>query len=241
VSVCGEWAWWHEDHGYQRFFCGSGNCPRQKCRTLFWSRRVRLISSLIEEHDLTRFFTLTLDRGFIPIKMNPWDYVHGPWSKLRKRLGRRFTNFKFVAVLEHHKNKDYPHIHGFTNVWVRQMLWSTLWNECKGGRVVWVERVKTPELSSYVSKSLEVVKYVGKENLVSGYKEKGKHRTLWRSQKLKVKKDLTQDSKWVIVREKVFNDEGRMTDYFAEKGVWADGQKERSWKDMERTCRAVSS
>jgi len=202
---------------------------------------VTLISSLIEEHDLVRFFTLTLDRRFIPAKMNPWDYVHGPWSKLRKRLGRRFPNFKFVSVLEHHKNKNYPHIHGFTNVWLKQDVWSGLWNECKGGRIVWVEQVKTPELSKYVSKNLEVAKYVGKENLVGGYKARGKHRTLWRSLKLNVKKDLTQDSKWVIVKEKVFNEEGRLTDFFAMKGVWANVQEKQQRKNMERTCCTVSS
>jgi len=213
---------------------------RQKCNILFWSRRVRLITSLINEYSLTRFFTLTLDREYIPEEVDPWDYVHGPWIKLRKRLKRRFRDLRFVAVLEAHKNTKFPHIHGFTNIWMRQHLWSKMWDECKGGRIVWVERVKSPDLSEYVSKQIEVARYVGKENLITGYKEKKGHRTLWRSENTKAKFELKKESKWCIVKEGVYDKEGEMTDFFKSKGVWIDGKDQQQRKNLEAARCSVS-
>lgn len=231
MSACGEWAFLHvPSNRILRWFCGSGKCQRPECRNLFWSRRVRLISTLIDEFNLIRFFTLTLDRNMIPSDIDPWDYIHHPWSKFRKRMKRRFPEFRFVSILEAHKNKDYPHIHGFTNVWMSQKDWSELWESCQGGKVVWIERVKggdSGEISNYVSKSLEVAKYVGKENLLEGYKKRKNHRTLWRSENTKAKYELTKSDEWVMIKERVYNEEGQMLDYFAQKGVWSNVQEKQ--------------
>ena len=196
---------------------------------------------MIDEYSLTRFFTLTLDREYIPAKMDAWDYVHSPWLKFRKRVSRKFKDFRFVAILEHHKNKNYPHIHGFTNIWMEQALWSKMWDLCKGGKIVWVEQVESPDLSEYVSKQIEVAKYVGKENLVAGYKEKRKHRTLWRSENTKARFELTQGSDWCIVKERVYDNEGDLTDFFESKGVWGVSKEEYQREDLETTRSALSS
>jgi len=187
-----------------------------------------LITALIQEHGLTRFFTLTLDRE--RVEGDPWDYVHRPWSKLRKRLRRRFpgtvgrrpdASFNYVAVLEAHKNTAYPHVHGFTNVWLHQRDWSSLWASCGGGPVVWVEKVEDPQLSEYVSKQIEVARYVGKENLRIAYKEKKRHRTLWRSEGLKAKYELTPEPGWCIIKEHVFTDEGELTPFWKNKELYS--------------------
>lgn len=175
----------------------------------------------------------------IPPEVDPWDYIHHPWSKFRKRMGRRYEDFKFVAILEAHKDKKFPHIHGFTNVWMHQKDWSSLWSYSKGGEVVWIERVKEDGVSEYVSKSLEVAKYVGKENLLEGYRQKKKHRTLWRSKDTRAKYELTDHPEWDIIKDRVFTEEGEVTSFFAKKGVWANGQKECKRKDLAPTCRAV--
>jgi len=194
---------------------------------------VRLLNALIEEHSLKKFFTLTLDRDMIPFDrstlefVDAWDYIHSPWSKFRKRMKRRFAGFKFVAILEAHKDKSYPHIHGFTNIWMDQKDWSSTWEGCRGGKVVWVEQVKSENLSEYVSKSLNVVKYVGKENLLDGYKQKGNHRTLWRSEKLKAKFELNSSDEWCMIKKAVYDDEGDITDFFAKKGIWENGKLKR--------------
>lgn len=239
MRACGGWAWYHPQLGMSKFFCGSMSCFREKCQKLFWSRRVSLISALIKEHDLKKFFTLTLDRGIIPPSVSPWDYVHVVWSKFRKRMRRRYSDFKFVAVLESHKNKSFPHIHGFTNVWQGQAAWSFLWEDCGGGRIVWVEAVKTPELSKYVSKEIEVARYVGKENLREAYKEKKHHRTLWRSEGLKAKFELDMSKGWSIIKKGVYMDDEVKLTVRHEYGVDRYGKKERSREDLERARRAL--
>lgn len=239
MTSCGQWALYHmPTERYIRWFCGSATCRRPECIKKFWSARVRLISALIDEYSLIRFFTLTLNRDNIPTGMNAWDYIHSPWSKLRKRLNR-IANFKFVAILEAHKNNKYPHIHGFTNIWLHQQKWSKLWSECEGGEVVWIEKVKEDGVSQYVSKSLEVAKYVGKDNLARANKQKGKHRTLWRSTKLKAKFELTSSKDWVIIKRKVFNEDGTILDFFAKKGVWSDEYEDIQRKDLETTCSSI--
>jgi len=229
---CGMWAMWHPTEGHTRWFCGGGGCRRPECANLFWSRRVRLITALIEEYRLSRFFTLTLDPDMV--KGNPWAYIRLPWTKFRHRMKRRFNSgFKYVAVLESHKNRDCPHIHGFTNVWMEQTTWSDLWHACCGGSVVWVEQVKSPDLSRYVSKSIEVARYVGKEQLKSGYKHKANSHTLWRSTNTKARFELTKASGWCIVKENVYAEDGKLTDYWSKKGVWNYGTNEQQREDVE--------
>ena len=200
---------------------------------------MRLISSLIEKYGLVRFFTLTLNRDIIPEKVDPWDYIHYPWSKFRKRMKRRY-DFKFVAILEGHKNKNYPHIHGFTNVWMKQAEWSEVWSECGGGVYVWVEKVENPiGVTGYVSKTLEVARYVGKEQLLDGYKQKKGHRTLWRSEGLKADFELDTTEEWCIIKDGVFTEEGELTDFYSKKGVLFDAKEEQQRKDVARPCSPV--
>lgn len=237
MPACGEWAWWHPEQGYKRFYCGNSACHRPECKNLFWSRRVRLITALISEHDLTKFFTLTLDPSMI--KGDPWKYIAHPWSKFRKRMARLHGKWKFVAVLERHKNRDVPHIHGFTDVWMHQRLWSSHWHGSCGGSIVWVEKVESPELSSYVSKQIEVARYVGKEQLAGGYKHRSDIRTLWRSKGLKAKFELTEGSGWCILKENIYKEDGSYTDWADKKGVWKYGKEKCFRQDVERACSAL--
>jgi hypothetical protein len=238
TRACGNWAWYSPEEGLRRFYCGSAGCDRVYCKQLFWSRRVRLITALIEEYSLTKFFTLTLDPG--KTLGDPWEYISLPWSRFRKRMARRFSGFKFVAVLESHKTRDWPHIHGFTNVWLHQRSWSSMWDACGGGKVVWVERVETPELSEYVSKSIEVARYVGKEQLVGGYKHKRNRHTLWRSKHCKAKYELTQGGPWCILKENVYDEQGNLTEWGERLEANAHGKDKLSWQDVEATCSTLS-
>lgn len=222
MNGCGEWAWFHPDRGHSRFFCGSGSCWRPQCRNLFWSRRVRLLSALIAEYGLIRFFTLTLDPGFI--EGDPWVYVHHPWSKMRKRLKRVKPGFRFVAVLERHKHRNVPHIHGFTDLWLEQQQWSQHWQQSRGGKVVWVEQVKSSDASVYVSKELQVARYVGKECLVPSYHVSKRYRTLWRSKDTKAEYELTREPGWCIIKQRMYGEDGEPSDFAAKRGVWSYGE-----------------
>lgn len=232
MKACGRWAMWHPTEGHTRWFCGSGGCPRPECANLFWSRRVRLITALIVEHGLSRFFTLTLDPDMV--KGDPWTYIRIPWTRFRHRMKRRHhSGFKFVAVLESHKDRDCPHIHGFTNIWMPQEDWSKMWHACCGGAVVWVERVQSSKLGWYVNKQIEVARYVGKEQLKGGYKHRANAHTLWRSTHTKARFELTKASGWCIVKEDVYNEDGQLTDYWSKEGVWHYGQNKQQRIDVE--------
>lgn len=209
--ACGSWAWYHPQKGLKRWFCGSGNCERQHCRGLFYHARIRLLSALVEHYDLRRFFTLTLDPKFI--HGDPWTYVHHPWSKMRKRLNRRYPGWRFVAVLERHAKRDVPHIHGFTDVWLAKHEWTRHWQEVHGGTITWVEQVDTPEASEYVSKQLKVANYVGKDCVLPAYKLDKQYRTLWRSKGLKADFELTKEPGWCILDDRVYDESGGLTPY----------------------------
>lgn len=215
MGACGEWAWYNpEKKIVSPFYCGSGNCGRPECTRLFWSRRVSLLTDLIETHALERFFTLTLDRGIIGPSVDPWEYIHHPWSKMRKRMNRRHDNFLFVAILEEHKDTRYPHIHGFTNVWMKQREWSNMWEACNGGKIVDIRRIKNVSVGEYVSKQLEVAKYVGKDNLRGAYSKRNGKRTFWRSKGMKGEKELDKSTEWSIIKEGVYLEDGTMRKFF---------------------------
>lgn len=236
MPACGEWAWYNREKGIvSTFFCGSGKCHRPECTKLFWSRRVALLSDLIETHTLDKFFTLTLDRGNIGPNIEPWEYIHHPWSKMRKRMNRRHEDFLFVAILEEHKDSRYPHIHGFTNIWMKQAEWSDMWEGCRGGKIVDVRKVDTVSVGEYVSKQLEVAKYVGKENLRRAYLQRHGKRTLWRSKGLKGKKELQKSKEWSILKEGVYREDGTMREFWEKQfeGEKQYAKKKQCGQDME--------
>lgn len=222
MQYCGSWAW-IVDGKLTPFLCGHRACSRASCRKLYHWRRVRLLSALVDEYGLVRFFTLTLDPSAVPVGVDPWRHVVDVWSRARKRLRRIDREFRFVAVLERHKARDCPHIHGFTNLWLEQSRWSDLWGASGGGRVAWVSRVDTGA-EDYVSKQLNVAKYVGKEQLTS-VPCRERLRTLWRSKGLKAKFELDKGSDCDIIREHCFDDEGHLT--------WRGKQLERRNNEQE--------
>lgn len=101
-----------------------------------------------------------------------------------------------------------------------------MWDACRGGKIVWVERVKDAKASEYVSKQLEVAKYVGKDNLVGASRGKDKFRTLWRTRGLKAKFELTSEEGWGIIKEHIFDNNGNYTDYHSKKGIWNGSKTE---------------
>lgn len=154
------------------------------------------------------------------IEGDPWVYIHHPWSKMRKRINRVFPGWRYVAVLERHKERDVPHLHGFTDIWMDQREWSRHWHESCGGKVVWIERVRdTVSVGDYVSKQLEVAKYVGKDQIRPMYEveedgERKKVRTLWRSKDTKARFELTTSDEWCIIKEGVYREDGTMRKFF---------------------------
>jgi hypothetical protein len=202
---CGSWAWLDGKSGdVKRYYCGLATCDREHCQKMFWLRRIRLLSALIPKYHLDKFFTLTMKRDLT--KEQCWDIISNVWTNTRRSLRRDYKNFLFVAILEAHRD-GYPHIHGFTNTWMTTEEWSSRFAACGGGKVAWVEKVKSGDVTEYVSKQFNVVKYVGKSQVVTAQKStQPKQRTLWRSKGMKADFEL----------------EAKTGDWRLEKGIYFD-------------------
>jgi len=205
---CGSWLYFNPKEGKnQRFFCGHASCDRPECKKRFWLERIRLISTLIEEYKLDKFFTLTLDRE-IPLE-NAWKAIPCVWHKFLTIIKRKYPKWQFVAILEAHKD-GYPHIHGFTNQWMTQAEYTTHWQNCGGGKITWVEKIKSSgDVGDYVAKQLG--RYVGKQNVLEGKRLRGKkQRTLWRSTGMKASFEIDEHvSDWIILQGNYFDMEGK--------------------------------
>lgn len=208
-GVCGRWAWANNQTGeVARFFCGGRNCHRPECARIFHWRRVNLLTCLVDEYALNYFFTLTLDPAHIPIGTDPWVYVASVWNKMRTVVARDNAEFRYAAILEKHKTNDRPHIHGFCNQFIPWEYWKRKWNAAKGGSGVWLEEIRDPgAVTEYVSKAIQVCKYVGK-NQVLGVPHHVQ-RTLWRSINMKAKFELDTGSEWDILKDEVFDCNGQ--------------------------------
>lgn len=208
-DYCGYWLYFNMKTGQcQRFFCGHAKCQRKGCQKAFWLKRVNLISDLIQEYHLCRFFTLTVDRS--KSLQDAWGDIPAIWANFLRVVKRKYSQWRFVAILEAHKD-GYPHVHGFTNTYMEQTEYSDHWSKCGGGKTVWVELIRKQEgmLADYVCKQLG--RYVGKQNVVDGKGKVGyKKRTMWRSKKMKTKKEIEPSTnEWTILKGNYFDKEGK--------------------------------
>lgn len=209
---CGTWAWIKPSNGdVGRFYCGLARCDRDHCKKMYWLKRVRLISALIPKYHLDKFFTLTMDRSMS--KDECWEKISYVWNKCRTGLKRDYPNFKYISILEAHKD-GYPHIHGFTDLWMSTKEWSRRFSNCGGGKIAWVEKVKSGDISEYVSKQFNVVKYVGKAQVITAKEHlKSRQRSMWRSKGLKADFELsTENGEWKLDKGSFFIDSKKGVD-----------------------------
>lgn len=208
AKYCGKWVYFNQKQGKVAiFYCGKASCPKAICQGLFRGKRVKLLTALIPEYHLTRFFTLTLDREMDIEKA--WQELPHIWSKMRKRLNRSFENFLFVAVLEAHKD-GYPHIHGFMNTYVDKHDFTDMWVECGGGKITWIEKINcVGDVSEYVSK--QVGRYLSKQNLCLAKCRVGKQHTLWRSLGMRADFEKKEPSgEWQLLKGNYVDNEGNL-------------------------------
>lgn len=222
------------------FRCKSGRCERSDCRDMYCKKRLALLCNLIPEYNLQTFFTLTLDRSLT--LQAAWDTIAHIWLKMRKRLNRIAKRseqaFRYVAVLEAHKD-GYPHIHGFTNLYVWKTEWSYHWEQSGGGRNGSNVKGVTDTLKAgeYVGKELEVGKYVGKDNLCRALKQVApRKRTMWRSKGLKTARELAPkvQSDWrLVVGVKVNGKVYERKDLEAAQRALSEGSIRQSVRKLE--------
>jgi len=188
MAYCHSWYFRNSITGEISLFkCKLPRCNHRDCIQAWSTKRLAIFIGVCEKYGLNKFFTLTLDRS-IELEER-WRNIPFIWLKMRHRLQRiakkRNSTFLFIAGLEAQKDGT-PHIHGFTNLWLEQIEWSRLWNECGGGTFIWIEKVDDyAKIGDYVNKEIEVYKYVGKDNLETTIDHIAKRkRTYWRSKKL---------------------------------------------------------
>lgn len=211
-TACGNWVWLNTVTGETAtWYCHSPRCDRNACRMSWAHARIKLIGDLVVEYQLNKFFTLTLPKHQDEdnARSAAWKDISGMWLKMRKRLHRKAREYGekllFVAVLESHKD-GYPHVHGFTNLWLAQETWSNMWEECsQGGSYVWVERVKEGDavkLGQYCNKNIAVFNYVGKKNISDTVLHiERKKRIMWRSRNMRTIEEMEKEkSAWVVVK-----------------------------------------
>lgn len=207
---CGGYAWLDKEKGESFvFFCGLATCGRAYCQKLHYIKRVRLISDLIPEYGLDRFFTLTMNRSMS--KELAWENISHIWHKVLTMLRRTYSELLFIAILEAHKD-GYPHIHGFCNVYIPQSYWSKVFSSCGGGSYAWIEKVKIDgQIVKYVNKQLNIAHYIGKDNVITAkHMVKSRARTFWRSANMKSKYEKakvdTEKSSMILVPKKLWHE-----------------------------------
>lgn len=240
ADYCGTWGWYEQtSKTYKPFYCNSLKCGRERCQKAAYFKRVKEVQHAIDVHVLDKFFTLTLDRQKVPDGQSAWKYIAYVWNRFRTKVKRLYPHFEYIAVLEAHKETRFPHIHGFTSTYMHVTEWSSLWESCGGGKIVWVEKVKDDGASSYVGKQINVAKYVGKENMVNAYNSKPfRGRTIWRSRSVTKppKFNLDNSKKWCILKAKVFDGNENMLSNW---GGVEDGENERTGENLEGTFKDV--
>ncbi len=206
---CGRYAWLNTDTGETSvFFCGLASCGRVYCQRLYYLKRVRLISDLIREYDLSRFLTLTM--GHKLARCDAWGTMPHVWNKARTMMVRKHPGLQYCTILEAHKD-GYPHLHGFVSHYIRQREWSNTFAACGGGSYAWIERVEVVDgdVGRYVTKQLNIARYVGKEQVITARQMvKPRARTFWRSQGMKTEYEQTRQaakSSAILVTEDIYH------------------------------------
>jgi hypothetical protein len=205
---CGSYAWFNKETGEPGvFFCGCASCGRAYCQKLYYIKRVRLQSDLIIEYDLKRFFTLTMKRNMSA--REAWVQIPLVWGKARRILVRENPDLLFSANIEAHKD-GYPHIHGFTNIWLHTSVWSKIFEKCGGGKIAWLEKVdmKDGAIPEYVCKQLGIARYIGKEQVITARQMlKPRARSFWRSRDMKTKYEKREKKSGIImVSERLYKE-----------------------------------
>ena len=122
-------------------------------------------------------------------------------------FARKHAGLRYCAILEAHKD-GYPHMHGFVNRYISQREWSRTTAACGGGSYAWVERieVKDGEVGEYVTKQLNIARYVGKDQVITARQMvKARARTFWRSQGMKTFYEISGKSSAILITERVYN------------------------------------
>ena len=210
---CGAWGMLNTETGKcVPFFCGSARCSRQKCKDIFWWKRIERLHVIGEylhrpPNYPAKFFTLTYPATLSDDEA--WAQWSEPWRKFRTVIARKYGSFSYGAILEKHKNNNRPHIHGITSLYMDQREWSKRWQAVGGGPVVDVRVVKDEAFADYFAKDYGLAAYFGKDNMITAFLE-SRRRSIFASRDVTThEKSLLAKvgpSPWVLISEAIYRD-----------------------------------
>ena len=209
-SYCGCFAMYHGWEGtYWRNKCCLRGCHNRQCREIYASRRKKQMVEMAEDNGLDHFFTLTLDPKKFNGDKDCWEKISYVWSLFRRRLGRKYPDIKWFAILEKHVKNDRPHIHGLWNMNVDVVWAREAWQECGGGKQIRFEYVEQGDISGYLSKALNISRYFGKHQMDIAEFIKPGQKIFWYSYNLKRRKKVKKAGYGFIRNHKMFGLSGK--------------------------------
>ena len=148
---CGCWEFINKETGEKvKFYCKQWKCPR--CGKTKQKKLINDVKQAAQDYKLFRFVTITL-----PAELRSEDfttqnkYIKDSWSKLRKRLARKYKGFRYIWILERHKDGT-PHMHILVSHYIPQRTLSDICAEVGLGKIVDIRRVKDNKIASYIAK-----------------------------------------------------------------------------------------
>lgn len=140
---------WHPDHGYVPFHCGSWNCP--DCAPVKVENIASLMIKASLENDLTRHLALTLDPKLV--QGDPWVYFQKTWHKMAVYLGRRakknHRRLKWQKVVQIQPGTGLPHAHLMLSEFVPFSWIKKAWKGVGGGSV-YIRYVDIQTVSGFI-------------------------------------------------------------------------------------------
>lgn len=128
--------------------CHSKACP--SCQLLYY-RNIRKKVRTATISNQWRMFTLT---GIHHLHDEQEDLIRleANFRELRKKLKRKFPDFKYFAVKELSPDGNW-HYHGLWNIYIPFLELVKMWKEISGAHRVWLSQVKNPRRAvNYVFK-----------------------------------------------------------------------------------------
>lgn len=120
--------------------CNSKACPR--CQLLYY-RKIRKSLRVATISNQWRMFTLT---GIHHPENEANDLIdlEKNFRELRKKLKRKYPEFKYFAVKELSPDGNW-HYHGLWNIYIEFNQLVKIWKEISGAHRVWLSKVRKPQ------------------------------------------------------------------------------------------------
>lgn len=135
------------------------------CGDWMRGRFIRVTREQAQEHNLTRFLTLTLgpEARDLPLR-DQFKLMSKAWASFRKRVAEKPTHVRkdgtpatkplsAIWVREQHKDGS-PHLHVVIDRYLPQRWVSQTWERCGGGPIVDIRKCSIDRIVAYISKYL---------------------------------------------------------------------------------------